>query len=368
MKDVVDIYLNDERAEPYRKMDLEANEGIMPQATVLNENICFCLIKVSQHALSLADERSLAPTHTYQLWPVRACCLRPMRTLSLAHEHLLSSEARLPHCPSKPTYDQCADPLYTMLRANLPTWHKHRALWRKQQARCNDDACACKKQWFDTFTSSETALVEGLLCKPVKCPELTIEEDKGEVPSFHKPSCSCGECDAEECLKAKLEQLHACKIEFPESTSRPTGLVRYRKYVKMPRKRNDGSEFFELEFVYVKETGAQFSATMLSASEAYLAHRGAHFWAVRQRKLCIEKLKQAGSLARLVEPKDFDTVVVNGEGSDGGDGGESGEAPPAQLSTDALAQLVQELLSTEHPHHLTLDVRSGVRTDPNIKY
>ena len=96
MKDVVDIYLNDERAEPYRKMDLEANEGIMPQATVLNENICFCLIKVSQHALSLADERSLAPTHTYQLWPVRACCLRPMRTLSLAHEHLLSSDKTTP--------------------------------------------------------------------------------------------------------------------------------------------------------------------------------------------------------------------------------------------------------------------------------
>ena len=27
-------------------------------------------------------------------------------------------------CLVKPTRDQCADPIYTMLRANMPTWHK----------------------------------------------------------------------------------------------------------------------------------------------------------------------------------------------------------------------------------------------------
>ena len=36
------------QAAPYREMDLEANGGIMPQKTVLSENICFCLIKVSR--------------------------------------------------------------------------------------------------------------------------------------------------------------------------------------------------------------------------------------------------------------------------------------------------------------------------------
>ena len=45
MKDVVDLYLTDERAAPFRKEDLEANEGIMPGKTILHENICFCLIK-----------------------------------------------------------------------------------------------------------------------------------------------------------------------------------------------------------------------------------------------------------------------------------------------------------------------------------
>jgi hypothetical protein len=41
----------------------------------------------------------------------------------------------------------------------------------------------------------------------------------------------------------------------------------------------------QVEFVYVLEPRADFVATMLSAIEAYLEHRRAHLWAVRQRKV-----------------------------------------------------------------------------------
>ena len=48
----------------------------------------------------------------------------------------------------------------------------------------------------------------------------------------------------------------------------------------------------QVEFVFVEETRKEFMTTMLSSTESYVEHRRAHDWAVRQRKLVIEKLKQ----------------------------------------------------------------------------
>ena len=90
----------------------------------------------------------------------------------------------------------------------------------------------------------------------------------------------------------KLEQLRACKTEFANSAA----LVRYRKYMKMPRVRNDGTEYFEVEFVYVEETWQEFVTTMLSSIEAYIEHRRAHLWVVRQRKLAIKQLTCEGPI------------------------------------------------------------------------
>ena len=45
-----------------------------------------------------------------------------------------------------------------------------------------------------------------------------------------------------DCLKSKLEQLRRCRTEFADSNVK----VRYRKYAKMRRTRNDGSEYFEV--------------------------------------------------------------------------------------------------------------------------
>ena len=294
MKDVVELYRNHERAAPYRKMDMEANGGVAPENTVLNNHICFCLIK--------------------------------------------------------PTYDQCADPIYTMLRVNLPTWHKQRAM-RRTKSSCIVPGCVCSTSWFGSFTSSETALVDALLCKPTLCPELKIQDDQGEMPGFHKPACSGGDCDKEECLKMKLKQLRACKIEFPDSSDQ----IRYRKYSKMPRTRSDGTEYTEVELVYVNEGEAEFSATMLSATEAYLAHRGEHHWAVRQRKLCIEKLKQAESIEELAKRLHQERGSIGAGGTDSSDG-TIGEAPPPV----DMAQLMQQILSANNPHRLTITNQDAI--------
>ena len=48
----------------------------------------------------------------------------------------------------------------------------------------------------------------------------------------------------------------------------------------------------QVEFVFVEETRKEFMTTMLSSTESYVEHRRAHDWAVRQRKLVIERLKQ----------------------------------------------------------------------------
>ena len=61
------------------------------------------------------------------------------------------------------------------------------------------------------------------------------------APKLHKPSCTRGECDHADCFKTKLEELRACETEFADSNQ----LIRYRKYAKMPRTRNDGSEYTE---------------------------------------------------------------------------------------------------------------------------
>ena len=240
-KDVVEMYLKDDCAAKYRQMDLDANDGHLPQRTVLHENICFCLIK--------------------------------------------------------PTYDQCADPIYTQVHANLPVWHKHRTKWHAE-SQCGGN-CACKTAlWFRSISSSEEALNKGLLCQPVKCPELQVKGDNGETPTFNKPCCTHGECDSPDCIAAKLEQIRKCKTEFSGSNEK----IRYRKYVKMTRFRSDGSEYHEIEFVYVEETLDEFVATMLSSIEAAVAHRGDHHWAERQKKLVIEKLLHAGSLEQLAVP------------------------------------------------------------------
>ena len=66
-KGVVEMYREDPRAAKYRQMDKDKNGGHLPEDTVINTNICFCLVR--------------------------------------------------------PKYDQCADPIYTMLNANLKVWH-----------------------------------------------------------------------------------------------------------------------------------------------------------------------------------------------------------------------------------------------------
>ena len=240
-KDAIKMFREEPGAEKYRQQVRDANGGHLPEDSVLNENICFCLIR--------------------------------------------------------PTYDQCADPIYTMLRANLPMWNRERTLWHEKESKC-DASCACKSApWFRSFTASETALHECLLCKPIACPELMVDDDKGIAPELHKPECTRGECDCDECLQKKLELLRACPTERGD----PNRKVRYRKYAKMPRKRADGSEYTEVEFVYVLETCEEMEATMLSATETYLEHRRPHLWAVRQRKLVIKKLKESGGLVQLAE-------------------------------------------------------------------
>ena len=49
-------------------------------------------------------------------------------------------------------------------------------------------------------------------------------------------------CEHPDCLKARLSQLRACKTEFAQSSQ----LVRYRKYAKIERTRNDGSTYVEV--------------------------------------------------------------------------------------------------------------------------
>ena len=269
MKDIVEMYLHDPRAQKYRDMDLALNDGHLPRASVLQQHICFCLIK--------------------------------------------------------PTYDQCADPIYTQLRANLPIWHKLRALRHEKESSCAGSACACSStSWFHSISASELALVDGMLCKPCKCPELMVEEDNGVAPELHKPCCTGGECTEIGCLLTKLELLRECSTEFADSTT----LVRYRKYVKMLRFRNDGSEYHETEFVFVEESWKEFVTTMLASIEAYLAHRGAHHWAVRQRKVVIEKLKHAPSLEELILPEQRDYVTIE--------------------------EKMRRLLSSEHVQHLKI--------------
>ena len=80
------------------------------------------------------------------------------------------------------------------MRANLPVWNKLRAVWHEKESKC-EGSCACRTQpWFRSISSSEQSLHEGLLCKPVACPELMLEDDRGMVPKFHKPECTNGEC------------------------------------------------------------------------------------------------------------------------------------------------------------------------------
>ena len=143
-----------------------------------------------------------------------------------------------------------------------------------------------------------------------------------------------GECELPECLKAKLELLRACLTEFAKSD----GLVRYRKYAKMHRTRNDGTPYTEVEFVYVRESRAEFVATMLSAIEAYLEHRCGHHWFVQQRKLLVEKLKHAEPVGADVE-----------------DGMDYSDMPElVDASCTPSESLLRALLSHDHPQHLTI--------------
>ena len=53
MKDVVDIYLNDPRAEKYRVMDRAKNGGHDPEkTTTISDNVCFCLLQPTYASLT----------------------------------------------------------------------------------------------------------------------------------------------------------------------------------------------------------------------------------------------------------------------------------------------------------------------------
>jgi hypothetical protein len=126
------------------------------------------------------------------------------------------------------------------VNANLPLWNRERALWRKEKS-CNA-SCACGTQpWFLSISNSEALLSKGLLCAPIECPDLAVN-DGSVPPKLYAPACTRGECDHDECLKKKLELLRACPTEFGESAK----LVRYRKYANMERTRNDGSTYTEV--------------------------------------------------------------------------------------------------------------------------
>jgi len=185
------------------------------------------------------------------------------------------------------------------VRVNLSVYDKERRAWH-QQSKC-DDSCACSKPWFLEFSRSESALEKCLLCPPVECPELRVEDDGGNMPKLYQLKCSCGDCNQPECLKAKLELLRKCLTEFANSDI----MIKFRKYLKMPRIRNDGTPYSETELVYVRESQKEFVMTMLSSIEALLKHWRAHHWAVRQRKLAMEKLKHAPSLETLAGQMDM---------------------------------------------------------------
>ena len=264
LKDVVDLYLNHASAEKYRQEDRQKNGGHLPERTTLHQNICFCLIR--------------------------------------------------------PSYDQCADPTYTQLYANLPTWDKLRLAWHTQ-SKCAD-SCACKKApWFMLISKSPQQLLDGLICAPIECPQLQLDDD-GEVPKLHQLECTRGECEKEACLAFKLDQLGECPTECGKDDGE---MVRYRKYAKMDRTRNDGTEYTEVEFVYVREPRSEFMSTMIASIEAYVEHRRAHLWAVRQRKLLIQQLKVADSLSQL-----------------------------AQTLGLSETEAVEKLLAFDHEHHLTV--------------
>ena len=158
-------------------------------------------------------------------------------------------------CLVKPTYDQCADPIYTQLRYNLPVWNKLRKLWHKPGGCAASCACSMgSNEWFHSISSSEAKLHEGLLCLPVVCPELQVPDNLGHAPKLYKPSCTLGECGSADCLKAKLRK---CKIEFADSNER----VHYRKYAKMARTRNDGTEYYEARAPHIAHRTPHTTAT-----------------------------------------------------------------------------------------------------------
>lgn len=145
------------------------------------------------------------------------------------------------HCLLPTAEQSAASTVFPLLQvnANLSIWHAQRALWRKESS-C-DASCACSTQpWFLACSSSEAKVSECLLCAPIECPELAVS-DGSVVPKLYAPACTRGECDHDECLKKKLELLRSCKTEFAESDK----LVRFRKYAKMERTRNDGSPYTE---------------------------------------------------------------------------------------------------------------------------
>eukprot|EP00964_Phaeocystis_antarctica_P159292 scaffold130272_cov36-Phaeocystis_antarctica.AAC.2 len=158
------------------------------------------------------------------------------------------------------------------VNANLSLWHRERALWRKESS-C-DASCACSTQpWFRSISSSEAELSKGLLCAAVECSELAVD-DGSVVPKLYAPTCTRGECDHVDCLKKKLEQLRACKTEFADSDT----LVRYRKYAKMERTRNDGSKYTEVPRARVSRLAPRSASGHRSCSPMHTPKYGSGLW------------------------------------------------------------------------------------------
>ena len=107
---------------------------------------------------------------------------------------------RVCRCLVGPTFDQCSDPINTLLGLNLGIWHTARTEWHANEGRaCPKASCKCSDGGPGPRQASQSVQKLGgwWLCARGAAPGLEIPEpdEHAGTPEFHCRNCVGDRCD-----------------------------------------------------------------------------------------------------------------------------------------------------------------------------
>lgn len=250
---------------------------------------------------------------------------------------------RLCRCLVDPTFDQCSDPINTLLELNLEIWHTARTKWHADASRsCHTPSCECSDEQsaFRQASQSVQKLEEWWLCARQAAPDLEIPEpdEHAGTPEFH-----CRNCVGNRCDNCPMDLLLECDIECNDDHE----LDCYEYIDALRGYDEDGQPKMQRELAVVSKTYSGFMEALTGATDAYFLHQYEdEFTDHRDRRQRARHRQTPGDKTRIRIDSDFSSRTPLEQKK-------SSTCQSAPLATCCVAVVIY------YPEELTIEVTTN---------